>query len=399
MLECRKLTAPTLVRLPRLLPERFAEPLWPCLGVTALGLLVCLSEPRPGSHSFLHAVRVGEASNPGPQSNSDADTALAFALLEVLKSWKRPGGTGGSGTPDAYDASKSKSGKGKGKPSSNQESGSGTSHGSGLADRLMQMLRAAIAQQWSEDKLAERLTNKLQSWLTVRGQQTGCAPQPQFQSLDAVPSKGKGKPKVKGDASVCENRGNPTFCEEVSKGKGAGVTQHPPVLQASAKPKPQPPRQHLPRYAAQVARAEWDSGPVLCTPGSLKKALSDGNEVVGNLIVARDPNCVAEVQALCDTFGYEGELSVATVAEQELLLPSVTDNRPQRLKLRVTQINAVPGPDIKPPVSVTLKPPRGPQLCSLRVVAPGVFRQGFPVQGQSGQSRNCHQCPGFARAL
>ena len=142
----------------------------------------------------------------------------------------------------------------------------------------------------------------------------------------------------------------------------------------------------MPRYAAQVARAEWDSEPVLCTPGSLKKALSDGNEVVGNLIVARDPNCVAEVQAICDAFGYEGELSVATVAEQELLLPSVTvwwqaskapDNRPQRLKLRVTQINAVPGPDLKPPVSVTLKPPRGPQLCSLRVVAPGVFRQGF----------------------
>ena len=210
---------------------------WAWLGVTALVLLVllvCHSEPRPGSHFFLHAVRLGEASNPGPQSNSDADTALAFALLEVLKSWKRPGGTGGSGTPDATDASKSKSGKGKGKPSSNQESGSGISQGSGLADRLMQMLRAAIAQQWSEDKLAERLTNKLQSWLTVRGQQTGCAPQPQFQSLDAAPSKGKGKPRrVKGDASACENRGNPTSCEKFSKGKGAGVSQHPPVLQAS----------------------------------------------------------------------------------------------------------------------------------------------------------------------
>ena len=37
----------------------------------------------------------------------------------------------------------------------------------------------------------------------------------------------------------------------------------------------------------------------------------------------------------------------------------------------------MPGPDLKPPVSVTLKPPRNPQLCSLRVVAPGVFRQGF----------------------
>ena len=273
-----------------------------CWGLTAvvlLGLLVCLSEPRPGSFSFLHAVRVGEASNPGPQSNSDADSALASALLEVLRSWKRPGGTGGSGTPDAHDAAKLKPGKGKGKASPTQDSGNDKSQGSFLADRLIQMLRAAIAQKWSEDKLAERLTNKLQTWQTERNHQQVCEPEPQLQSLDAAPNKGKGKQKVQGDASASSSKGFP-------KGKGKGVPQSSPLLQASAKTKPQPPRQNQPRYATQVARAEWDSEPVLCTPGSLKKALSDGNEVVGNLIVSRDPNCVAEVQAICDAFGFEG---------------------------------------------------------------------------------------------
>ena len=61
-----------------------------CLAAAAalFVLLLCLSVPGPGSHSFLHAVRVGEASNPGPHGNSDTDSALASALLEVLKSWK-----------------------------------------------------------------------------------------------------------------------------------------------------------------------------------------------------------------------------------------------------------------------------------------------------------------------
>eukprot|EP00439_Symbiodinium_sp_Y106_P016545 s8034_g2.t1 len=134
-------------------------------------------------------------------------------------------------------------------------------------------------------------------------------------------------------------------------------------------------RQKLKFCDEEVAPAEWDSEPILCTPASLKKALSDGSAVEGNLIVTRDPNCVAEVQALCDAFAYEGELSVATVAEQDLLLPTVNvwwktgkspDNRPQRLKLRVTQISTLPGPDVKPPVSVTPQTP-----------GPGEFRQGF----------------------
>ena len=237
------------------------------------------------------------------------------------------------------------------------------------------MLRAAIAQHWSEDKLAERLTSKLQTWQAGRSEQTAHAAQPQLQPPNAAPSKGKGKLSAKGGASAKAPLGSPAGCEGFTKGKGKGGSQTPSLLQASAKTKPQPPQQHLPRYAAKVAPAEWDSEPTLCTPASLKKALSDGSAVEGNLIVTRDPNCVAEVQALCDAFAYEGELSVATVAEQDLLLPTVNvwwktgkspDNRPQRLKLRVTQISTLPGPDVKPPVSVTPQTP-----------GPGEFRQGF----------------------
>ena len=76
-------------------------------GLAAVALLVlqlCLSEPRPSSHSFLHAVRVGEASNPGPKGNSDADSALASALLEVLKSCKRPSGPRNSRSVGADEA-------------------------------------------------------------------------------------------------------------------------------------------------------------------------------------------------------------------------------------------------------------------------------------------------------
>ena len=74
-------------------------------------------------------MRVGEASNPGPKGNSDADSALASALLEVLKSWKRPSGPGGSRSPDAHDAVRSENGKGEGKSAPTPGLGSSDSHG------------------------------------------------------------------------------------------------------------------------------------------------------------------------------------------------------------------------------------------------------------------------------
>ena len=74
---------------------------WAWLGVTALVLLVllvCLSEPRPGSHSFLHAVRVGKLAT---------QCVRAEATLRLVKSFLKGKGAGVSQHPPVLQVSHS----------------------------------------------------------------------------------------------------------------------------------------------------------------------------------------------------------------------------------------------------------------------------------------------------
>eukprot|EP00439_Symbiodinium_sp_Y106_P009605 s3374_g1.t1 len=336
---------------------------------------VAFRKCRMGFHAFLMGTRVGEASHPGPQND---EGSLAQALLQVLQTWQTKAAQRQEAhlhkppKPEAPPRTSAGKGRGSGPPQSD------------LVSRLMQVLQAAMQNSWSEDRLVTKMLEKLQPWVSAsrdpgEDRQEGQAPNParsagsRVQSLSLEPSApgaNKGPEQKKGWGKQ-------------GKGKTVESSFVAPTPKSVPKPKSGP---HTSKFAAKVDQSEWDAPVVLMSPGQFKQALSDGSAVAGNLILARNDESLQEIQDLCNAFAFTQPLSFAQVTEHDKLLPCVSvwwkkgrdvDQHPQRVKLRITQITPSPGPDVRAPLTVTVKAPKGQPMAVVRIVAPEAYRKLF----------------------
>ena len=410
-------------------PRRRRRPSWAVLILVALAFVGGardLSEAawinrestwcfKDRGHNSMLGCRIGEASHPGPAGSartarvraeaqeSSPDTQLAQTLFSVLQAFQASrASSGASAEPkgDKPKGGKSK-GSGKGKTVSTQVDPSPS-----LASRLMQMLHAAVQNQWTDDKVAEHLLLKLKPWVedetpqprTPRNVSLPTRPteettsrtlraQPQ-QGSQATLAKGKGKGPKDGsgrDVSVSKGKGKgdtsppgPPLNKSSggtkggSKGKGGGAQT--PVAQ----PKPN-------RFATRILQSEWDEEVSLTTVPQLRKALEAGEGLPGNLIICRAEQVIEEVRELLNAFAPEGGLTVAVVSQSNSLSPSAavwwgqdrTNLRPERCKLVLTQLGNAPGPDFRPPNTVTIQAESKTKLVSIKISAPSSYRSLF----------------------
>ena len=170
------------------------------------------------------------------------------------------------------------------------------------------------------------------------------------------------------------------------QGKGKPVESSSfvaPTPKSVPKPKQGP---QTSRYAVKVDQSEWDAPVVLMSLHQFKQALSEGSAVGGNVILARNDEGLQEVKDLCNAFAFTQALSFAQVTEHDKLLPCVSvwwkkgrdvDVHPQRVKLKITQVTPSPGPDVRAPLTVTVKAPKGQPVEVVRIVAPEAYRKLF----------------------
>ena len=148
----------------------------------------------------------------------------------------------------------------------------------------------------------------------------------------------------------------------------------------------QKPQQHGSRFAAKVVPAEWNCHPCLTTPNQIQYALEGGKELPGDLIISCSDDTREVLQNLIAAFDVHDALMLAEVAPASSSEPacavwwhgaSSPDSKPQRLKLRCTQLTVVSGPEPRPPTTVTFRPKPKVEMSTLRVLAPTQYRQLF----------------------
>ena len=252
------------------------------------------------------------------------------------------------------------------------------------------MIQSAIDAQWPDDKLADRLLQKLQPWVGASLE----APPPQEGSSGITHAvhaprteKGKGREGKEADKGKGTGKG---MREGVPAGPpGAPLLQATPKQAPKPKPGPGPPpplQTSEGKFAARVLPSEWDSEVRLLSVGQLRRALTEGTEIPGNVIVCRDSEVKSEVQALVDAFSVECPLAFACVTDAAKLLPTVSvwwnrgkeaSVKPSRVKLQVSQMTKAVSPDIRAPISIQFRSPKGPRMCTLRVTAPAAYRRVF----------------------
>ena len=146
------------------------------------------------------------------------------------------------------------------------------------------------------------------------------------------------------------------------------------------------PQQHGSRFAAKIVPAEWNCDPRLTTPNQIQHALEDGKGLPGNLVISLSDDTLEVLQNLIAAFDVHDALTLAEVAPAASSEPacavwrhgaSSPDSKPQRLKLRCSQLTVVSGPEPRPPTTVTFRPKPKVEMSTLRVLAPTQYRQLF----------------------
>ena len=291
-------------------------------------------------------IRVGEATNPGPKTNPQ-DGQLAQALLKVLHEFthRTP-----KETKQAVDPGKK--GKGGMRPKAARPSQPR------LAHVLMQTLQAALTAGWSDETLAHRLINKInrhgsmdtspnplntsdgsfsRSGQAMRKQALGHLLYPKiFQITPEYAGKVTGKileqpnPEIQkllhsekllhsqvhdvlNALGVPLNKAKtipqsqPSWAEVARRGPSAG--------KGSTKGHAESLTNLGPRFAAHVQPSEWQGNPVVTTLPKVQKALCDGHDLPGNLIVTKDPQAADEATNMLHTFGCEDKSLTVAIAD------------------------------------------------------------------------------------
>lgn len=384
-------------------------------------------------------VRVGEASHPGPPdgqqtkrkvdetdwSTHQQDSHLAQALLQVLHSFQQ------DKKESRQEGNPYKKGKGGPNPKP---------AGSKLARILLQTLQSALTQGWSDETVAQRLISKITRHGPQENFHGNSGHELSISSFEKGPSESKQAlgellyPKV--FAVSPEHAGKVTgmFLEwpvteihrllqseallktKVQEALSCLDKNHVQVPAAKRKLGPQqfhqpaqtwadraregPPNNSkgkgkgkqpndvgTPRFAVKILPSEWKDNPVVTTLPKIQKALSEGLELPGNLIVTRDNEIVKEASNIFSAFGCQDKKLTVAVVGAQATGPSVCvwwsqaktqGGSPQRVQLKLVQIGRGPGPTLKPPAVTNIPKPVGDKLVTIRFLAPAFYRKYIP---------------------
>ena len=369
-------------------------------------------------------IRVGEASHPGPAGSRTTkrkaeqegdyhdDTNLAQTLLAVLQNYQ-----GQQDTRVKQEGPPNKKGKGGNPPQQ---------RGSKLARILLQTLQSALAQGWDDDTVATRLVNKIQRHTTSEGevQRTVTAPRyaatkpltkeqiglrlhskiiiwcpeaagkivgmllemPEKELLPLLESDDDLWQKVQEAQEVLKFHSvswvdkvrNPNSKGLSQKGhKGTGKRQDSAQVQRNS------------RFATGFCKSEWIGDPVLTTLPQIEKALSEGQEVPGNLVITRDPDVSSQLISLWNAYDLnkKWKLTVATVCPTQGFGPCISiqwasgkaaQHSTQRLQVKTTQVGTLEGPKLSSPVVTQIPKLQGEKMQTVRLLAPAFYRRFMP---------------------
>lgn len=348
----------------------------------------------------LKATRVGEAANPGPagsrattrkreERESADDRQLAGALLAVLQTYQKDDPTKDVGEPPAK--------KGKGgilKPRPSQ--------GPSLAQSLLQMVQSAIDNNWSDQELTSRVTQKLERIVhpsqvakellaprQVRFQDDRPNPEPRA----PPPVKGKARGKTKQSPGSLKEpkqmhlddaKEFPPLAQGAKPSKISSVTQETkqPAKFSRASHGFKPDRLGKARFAARVLQREWHGDTNITSIPQILAALRDDKAVPGNLIVSSDPLVVDEAKQIWQAYELSDDLTVAIVASGQEIGPTMSvwwtldKNRPMpcRYKFRIHQVGEFDGPTPQPAQVVQMPGVKAPKQVTLRLLTPEHYR-------------------------
>lgn len=354
-----------------------------------------------------NAVRVGEASHPGPAGTRASarkrlerswmaeegpdqtnDSTLATALLQVLSAHT------GCKQPTVAQEPPKKKGKGTGLQPSKP---------TGLAQSLLQMLQAAVVQNWSDEQITAKLTDKLKRVAhsnTTNASQTEMR-QPKArrvvfddtQNFPPLPSQQEPKKRAetvtKGAKSAAKGSPKPILKKtavspETSWRSETVVPRQTasPVLQTDPRKESSRFLQKS-RYAAKIIDREWSGDPIITTIPKVLGALKEGDVVPGNLIFTGDAAVVDEVRQIWAAYDLTDDMTVAVIAPPNSVGPAVSvwwsldrkNPHPCRYKVNLHQMAEFDGPVPKPPQVVQLLDAAGPKCVTLRLLAPWHYRQ------------------------
>ena len=247
------------------------------------------------------AVRVGEASHPGPTA---ADASLAAALLSVLQAYQPKGADASKPSPAtpfvpaAKGTGKDTAAKVSKTPGPSGGTGPGVSGGSAspqprkkdtpLAQVLLNVLQIALREQWDDPRVAKSIGKKLKKYL----------PPPPPQPVSQTPTQPS-------DAAACVQgpvsavgKGVPTA---PTKGGGKGTGKHAVLANPSAATKGGRPDKP---DSAQVGRGaivdinpqEWERSALLTTKKAILGALREGKAPPGTVVAVASADDVLELR-------------------------------------------------------------------------------------------------------
>eukprot|EP00438_Fugacium_kawagutii_P007004 Skav208849 [mRNA] locus=scaffold1839:65559:76580:+ [translate_table: standard] len=381
-----------------------------------VGWLCCFETQFVQQSHFLAGwlgIRVGEARRPGPRGNQTAkrkadeaewsadqqDSQLAQTLLNVLQTFQQ-------GKQEVRQGGNPHK-KGKGGPAPKTT-------GSRLAHILLQILQVALTQGWSDDTVAQRLIAKIirpgpQGASTEDSpKHDATAPENSKQALgeQLYPKVFALTPELAGKVTGMFLEWPPTEVQRLLQSERFLKTKVQEALTCLKKSQSQPAKQKAgspslsptvhdswadkaraglgsqngkakgkgksssqaatPRFAIKVNPAEWNGNPVVATLPKVQQAFSDGLDLPGNLIVTRDAEVVTEAFSLFNAFGCQGQKLTVPVLGSQAAGPSVCvwwsqskklNIAAQRFQLKLTQIDAAPGPALKPAVVTSIPTP------------------------------------------
>ena len=265
--------------------------------------------------SLPELVRPPTLAHPGPKPGSCSEDGLACALLEVLKNYQAQ-------APAPVSVPRQSALK----PQVPAQSS--------LALVLHSVLEAAVNNAWDDSKVAERVSAKILTWQKQRHQAVGASESnsharrvsfsdspvdprsPRTEGLEAPKGKGKGKGKLPSNS----NPGGQSFYPTAAK-PPKPVPHKPQAPLAEKPPNRKPPNQNL-RPVVRVVASEWSSPPQVSTVGAIRKALEEGSELPGNLVLCDTTEGVSNLQALWAAYQCVAPVTVALVAKQESTVSS-----------------------------------------------------------------------------
>lgn len=245
----------------------------------------------------------------------------------------------------------------------------------------MQILQSAATYEWSDDKVAGRLMDKLQAVCQAPATTTKAATQVRKVTWNEPVETLAGKTREPASGRSVKAEGSPARAQSAeARGKGNGQACAAKSPKDGNNPRTCGPAQ----FATRICPDEWTESPKVVSLSRLKQCLQDNETVPGNLIISNRADTCEDVAALIAAYEFQGPITLATPDPQNALAPAIAvwwsgsrDRRgpPERVRLKLQQMSEVHGPKLKPPTTVKTLPQKKVPLCTLRVLTPAGYRK------------------------